>query len=147
MYKSFEIRNMWRTFQWMLFSNRRQLVTLFIGIIIATFVGGELIVLDFNPSNDASRNIYLQENRQPVGYSIVNETIANDVMIKTEETTSGSDVINDKFIEFFNFSFGYKQPLNSKRNIRVEPFIKVPISNAGIKAPLTNAGVRLGIDL
>lgn len=62
MYKSFEIRNMWRTFQWMLFSNRRQLVTLFIGIIIATFVGGELIVLDFNPSNDASRNIYFQEN-------------------------------------------------------------------------------------
>lgn len=71
MYKSFEIRNMWRTFQWMLFSNRRQLMTLFIGIIIATFVGGELIVLDFNPSNDASRNIYFQENFNSTSLYIV----------------------------------------------------------------------------
>lgn len=46
MYKSFKFNNMWRTFQWMLFSNRRQLITYFIGIIIATFVGGELLVLD-----------------------------------------------------------------------------------------------------
>lgn len=27
MYKSFKFNNMWRTFQWMLFSNRRQLIT------------------------------------------------------------------------------------------------------------------------
>ena len=45
MYKSFKFNNMWRTFQWMLFSNRRQLITYFIGIIIATFVGeGSLFI-------------------------------------------------------------------------------------------------------
>ena len=47
MYKSFKFNNMWRTFQWMLFSNRRQLITYFIGIIIATFVGGELLLVIF----------------------------------------------------------------------------------------------------
>ena len=62
MYKSFKFNNMWRTFQWMLFSNRRQLITYFIGIIIATFVGGELLVLDLNHSNIAARDIYFQEN-------------------------------------------------------------------------------------
>lgn len=62
MYKSFKFNNMWRTFQWMLFSNRRQLITYFIGIIIATFVGGELLVLDLNHSNIAARDIYIQEN-------------------------------------------------------------------------------------
>ena len=46
----------------MLFSNRRQLITYFIGIIIATFVGGELLVLDLNHSNIAARDIYIQEN-------------------------------------------------------------------------------------
>ena len=62
MYKSFKFNNMWHTFQWMLFSNRRQLITYFIGIIIATFVGGELLVLDLNHSNIAARDIYFQEN-------------------------------------------------------------------------------------
>lgn len=62
MYKSFKFNNIWRTFQWMLFSNRRQLITYFIGIIIATFVGGELLVLDLNHSNIAARDIYFHEN-------------------------------------------------------------------------------------
>ena len=62
MYKSFKFNNMWHTFQWMLFSNRRQLITYFIGIIIATFVGGELLVLDLNHSNIAARDIYFHEN-------------------------------------------------------------------------------------
>lgn len=61
MYKSFKFNNMWHTFQWMLFSNRRQLITYFIGIIIATFVGGELLVLDLNHSNIAARDIYFMK--------------------------------------------------------------------------------------
>mgnify|MGYP006940580288 CR=1 FL=1 len=35
MYKSFKVSNMWRTFQWMLFSNRRQLTIFFIGIYMS----------------------------------------------------------------------------------------------------------------
>lgn len=54
MYKSFKVSNMWRTFQWMLFSNRRQLTIFFIGIIIATFVGGELSFMSYLYVSDAN---------------------------------------------------------------------------------------------
>lgn len=54
MYKSFKVSNMWRTFQWMLFSNKRQLTIFFIGIVIATFVGSELSFMSLFYINDAN---------------------------------------------------------------------------------------------
>lgn len=97
--------------------------------------------------DNKQKNTYLHESKRPVGFSLSSETTTNDVMERTQETISGNNVVNDKLLEFFNVSFGYKQPISNKKNIRIEPFIKLPISNTGIKAPLTNAGIRLGLDL
>lgn len=92
-------------------------------------------------------NTYLIESPKSIGFATSAENLASEVMEKREETVPGTDVVKDRFLEFVNMSFGYKQPINSKRNIRIEPFIKIPVNSSGVKVPLTNAGVRLGIDL
>ena len=44
--KNFSIKSTLNTFQWMLLSNRRQLLTLFVCVAIATFVAGELMLMN-----------------------------------------------------------------------------------------------------
>lgn len=96
---------------------------------------------------NTQKNTYLIESPNSVGFSTASENAASNVLERKEEVVPGTDVVNDKFLEFFNVSFGYKQPISNKRNIKIEPFIKIPISGSGVKTPLTNAGIRLGVEL
>lgn len=52
------------------------------------------------------------------------------------------------FLGFYNFSVGYKQKLSDKNAVSIEPFIKVPVKNAGQQGlNYTGTGVRLKFDL
>lgn len=94
-------------------------------------------------------NSYVTESSKPVGFAAGNKksTSTKEIVETKVESVPGTSVVNDKFLEFFNMSIGYKQPITPKRNIRIEPFVKIPINNTGVKVPLSNAGIRLGIDL
>ncbi len=96
---------------------------------------------------NTQKNTYIVESPKTVGFATYADNPTSEILEKREETISGTGVVKDKFLEFVNMSFGYKQPISDKRNIRIEPFIKIPINSSGVKVPLTNAGVRLGIDL
>lgn len=94
-------------------------------------------------------NTYVTESSKQVGFAAGNKksTSTKEIVETKVESVPGTGVVNDKFLEFFNMSIGYKQPITPKRNIRIEPFVKIPINNTGVKVPLSNAGIRLGIDL
>lgn len=96
---------------------------------------------------NTQKNTYLIESPTSVGFSTASDNAVSNVLERREETVPGTNVVNDKFLEFFNLSFGYKQPISNKRNIKIEPFVKIPISGSGVKTPLTNAGIRLGVEL
>jgi len=53
----------------------------------------------------------------------------------------------DRYIGFYNFSFGYKQKLSPKKNIAVEPFLRVPMKTFSKEnLNLTNGGLRIKVD-
>lgn len=53
----------------------------------------------------------------------------------------------DRYIGFYNFSFGYKQKLSRKKNIAIEPFLRVPMKTFSKEnLNLTNGGLRIKVD-
>ena len=45
-----------------------------------------------------------------------------------------------------NLSIGYQNSISKNLNIRVEPFLKIPLQGMGVGSlPVTSAGLQLGI--
>ncbi|MGF7233299.1 hypothetical protein [Arachidicoccus sp.] len=74
------------------------------------------------------------------GSLLKTQSIVNSTSTKTVEQVPTSELNNQNFAGFLNFSFGYKQKISSKmKSISVEPFISVPMSNN-----LANQNIHLG---
>lgn len=66
---------------------------------------------------------------------------------RVSETQTESVVAPEKYLGFYNFSLGYKQKISPKKNIAVEPFLRVPMKNfSKDNLNLTNGGLRLKLD-
>jgi len=67
--------------------------------------------------------------------------------LRTTESAPPSELSNDKYIGFYNFSLGYRQKIAGSRSISVEPFMKVPmkeVTKENLK--LIGTGLRLKFD-
>ena len=71
----------------------------------------------------------------------------NVTMNGTHEKVSGVYEKNNYGIPAVaNFSFGFEQSISRIVNIRVEPFLKVPLRGMGVgRLPVTSAGLQVGI--
>ncbi|WP_316802864.1 hypothetical protein [Pedobacter nototheniae] len=66
---------------------------------------------------------------------------------RVSEQQSETVIAPEKYLGFYNFSLGYKQKISPKKNIAVEPFLRVPMKNfSKDNLNLTNGGLRLKID-
>jgi hypothetical protein len=66
---------------------------------------------------------------------------------KTTEKAPEAEVSNDKYLGFYNFSFGYKQKISKSKSVSVEPFMKVPMKEVSKEnLRLMGTGVRLKFD-
>jgi hypothetical protein len=66
---------------------------------------------------------------------------------KTTEKAPESEVSNDKYLGFYNFSFGYKQKISKSKSVSVEPFMKIPMKEVSKEnLRLMGTGVRLKFD-
>lgn len=64
----------------------------------------------------------------------------------SEEVPSG-EIRNNKYLGFYNISFGYKQKISDKRAFSVEPFMKLPMKEFSKEnLYLIGTGVRLKFD-
>lgn len=73
----------------------------------------------------------------------------NTVLVaeKVTEKAPESEVSNDKYLGFYNFSFGYKRKISKSNSMSVEPFVKVPMKEVSKEnLRLTGTGVRLKFD-
>jgi hypothetical protein len=63
------------------------------------------------------------------------------------EPVSPAEARNDKYLGFYNISFGYKQKISDKRSLAVEPFLKLPVKEfTKENLYLLGTGVRLKFD-
>lgn len=66
---------------------------------------------------------------------------------KTTEKAPEAEVSNDKYLGFYNFSFGYKQKISKSKSMSVEPFMKIPMKEVSKEnLRLMGTGVRLKFD-
>ena len=75
------------------------------------------------------------------------QSIASNMQAK--EVIPNDQVGSKDFVGFINFTFGFKQPLNKRKSLSVEPFISIPMSNhlfnQNIK--MTDGGIRIKLGL
>ncbi|WP_131538056.1 hypothetical protein [Pedobacter nototheniae] len=121
--------------------------------------------LKYNISNKLYTGIgisamVITNNKQQNNYVVTqaqNTTVVNamgfaeqKMLVVTErvsEQQSETVIAPEKYLGFYNFSFGYKQKISPKKNIAVEPFLRVPMKNfSKDNLNLTNGGLRLKID-
>lgn len=63
------------------------------------------------------------------------------------EAVPSAEVKNDKYLGFYNISFGYKQQISDKRSLAVEPFLKLPVKEfTKENLYLLGTGIRLKFD-
>ncbi|WP_316810494.1 outer membrane beta-barrel protein [Pedobacter heparinus] len=63
------------------------------------------------------------------------------------EAVPSAEVRNDKYLGFYNISFGYKQQISDKRSLSVEPFLKLPVKEfTKENLYLLGTGIRLKFD-
>lgn len=63
------------------------------------------------------------------------------------EAVPSAEVKNDKYLGFYNISFGYKQKISDKRSLAVEPFLKLPVKEfTKENLYLLGTGIRLKFD-
>ncbi|HKG05868.1 MAG TPA: hypothetical protein VKB19_05385 [Pedobacter sp.] len=66
---------------------------------------------------------------------------------KTTEEAPKSEVNQDKYLGFYNFSFGYRQKISKSKSVSVEPFMKVPMKEVSKEnLRLMGTGLRLKFD-
>ncbi|RDC55695.1 hypothetical protein DU508_15610 [Pedobacter chinensis] len=100
--------------------------------------------------NNSQQNTYLinQVQSMPMASSSGAMEQKNFIVAeKTSEPQPESAIDPDKYIGFYNFSIGYKQKISPKKNIAIEPFLRLPMKTFSKEnLNLTNGGLRLKID-
>ncbi len=100
--------------------------------------------------NNSQQNNYIVNQVQNFSSTTANGYADSKTMIVKEKTTEPQPEANidpDKYIGFYNFSFGYKQKISKKNNIAIEPFLRLPMKTFSKEnLNLTNGGLRLKID-
>lgn len=63
---------------------------------------------------------------------------------RVSEKQTETEVINDKYLGFYNFSLGYKQKISTNNHIAIEPFLSVPMKGFSKQnLNFTNGGLRV----
>ncbi|MFC3562509.1 hypothetical protein [Pedobacter jamesrossensis] len=100
--------------------------------------------------NNKQENNYIVSQTQnstvvnSMGYSEQKMLLVTE---RVSETQQESVIAPEKYLGFYNFSLGYKQKISPKKNIAVEPFLRVPMKNfSKDNLNLTNGGLRLKLD-
>lgn len=99
--------------------------------------------------NERKNNTYIQETSM--------QTVSTDpgtagemriVVMNQRVTEKAPDPsVGDKYIGFYNLSFGVKQPLSKKNTLSLEPFVKLPMKEtAGDNLRLIGTGIKLKLD-
>ncbi|WP_293789915.1 hypothetical protein [uncultured Pedobacter sp.] len=100
--------------------------------------------------NNSQQNSYIVNQVQSFAAPAVNGYADSKTMIVQEkkvEPQPEASIDPDKYIGFYNFSFGYKQKISKKNNIAIEPFLRLPMKTFSKEnLNLTNGGLRLKID-
>ena len=82
-----------------------------------------------------------------LGYNDANSFANTLVSEKTTEKAPEEEVSQDKYLGFYNFSFGYKQKISKSNSVAIEPFMKVPMKEVSKdNLRLIGTGVRLKFD-
>ncbi|WP_133248556.1 hypothetical protein [Pedobacter yonginense] len=66
---------------------------------------------------------------------------------RVSEPQAESVIAPEKYLGFYNFSLGYKQKISPKKNIAIEPFLRLPMRTFSKEnLNLTNGGLRIKVD-
>ena len=98
-----------------------------------------------------------KQSNNYVQQSIVQQSISNDagltqlatVMVaeKVSEPAPQSEVQQNKYLGFYNFSFGFKQKVSKSNTLSIEPFLKIPMKEVATQnLNLIGTGVKLKFD-
>jgi len=100
--------------------------------------------------NNKTDNNYLVSTAQNTTVANVAGFAEQRMLLVTErvsEPQAETTTASDKYIGFYNFSFGYKQKISKHKNFAVEPFLRVPMKTFSTdNLNLTNGGLRLKLD-
>ncbi len=100
--------------------------------------------------NNNQQNTYVENQVQSFVVSEPNGLLVAKTYIvpeKISEVQPPSSLDLDQYIGFYNFSLGYKQKISTKKNIAIEPFLRLPMKKFSKEnLNLTNGGLRLRID-
>lgn len=99
--------------------------------------------------NERKNNTYIQERSM--------QTVSSDpgtagemriVVMNQKITEKAPDAsLGDKYIGFYNLSFGVKQPLSKKNTLSLEPFVKLPMKETSAdNLKLIGTGIKLKLD-
>lgn len=99
--------------------------------------------------NERKNNTYLQETSM--------QTVSTDpgtagemriVVLNQKITEKAPDPsVGDKYLGFYNLSFGVKQPLSKKNTLSFEPFLKLPMKETSAdNLKLIGTGIKLKLD-
>ncbi|PWS29885.1 hypothetical protein DF947_20060 [Pedobacter paludis] len=100
--------------------------------------------------NNKQENNYVINQAQnttvvnPMGYSEQKMLLVTE---RVSEPQPESVVAPEKYLGFYNFSLGYKQKISPKKNIAIEPFLRLPMKTFSKEnLNLTNGGLRIKVD-
>lgn len=99
--------------------------------------------------NQKQSNNYLQGKVESRAADAVNQPGFNAVFKQTNvsEAVPSNEIRDDKYLGFYNISFGYKQKISDNRALSVEPFLKLPMKTfAKENLNLIGTGIRLKFD-
>ncbi|ACU02281.1 MULTISPECIES: outer membrane beta-barrel protein [Pedobacter] len=98
-------------------------------------------VLSQKQSNNYLQGVVENDLSNQSGFSAVYTTKS------VSEAVPSAEVRNDKYLGFYNISFGYKQKISDKRAFAVEPFLKLPVKEfTKENLYLLGTGIRLKFD-
>jgi hypothetical protein len=102
----------------------------------------------FNVINEKRSNTYVQTAQ--ISQSVSNALTGASYSYKAVASEQVSESVPDEplrgnsYLGFFNFSLGREQTLFNKYNIRIEPFIKIPVGKlSDQELKLMNSGLKL----
>jgi hypothetical protein len=101
--------------------------------------------------NRKQSNSYVEEKlvERSSGFAADNKDVISTFVVaeKTKEEAPKSEISEDRYLGFYNFSFGYKQKVSGSKSISIEPFMKVPMKEVSKEnLRLIGTGVRLKFD-
>lgn len=99
--------------------------------------------------NERKNNTYVQEtSMQTVSTAPGTAGEMRIVVMNQRVTEKAPDPsVGDKYIGFYNLSFGVRQPLSKKNTLSFEPFVKLPMKEtAADNLRLIGTGIKLKLD-